>query len=78
MRLFLCLLLFLHMSVAAAEKLALVGRTLVDGTLREPIRNSVVVVNGERIVAVGTVDTLPMPPDARRISTEGMTMLPGL
>ncbi len=63
---------------AAAEKLALVGGTLVDGTLADPVRNSVVLVEGERIVAVGTVATLPVPADATVISTEGMTVLPGL
>jgi imidazolonepropionase-like amidohydrolase len=65
-------------SAALAERIALVGGTLVDGTLREPIRNSVVLIDGERIVAVGAVGSLAVPADARRISTEGMTVLPGL
>jgi len=73
-----CLLLMCGASPALAERIALVGGTLVDGTLREPIRNSVVLIDGERIVAVGTVASLPVPADARRISTEGMTVLPGL
>lgn len=64
--------------VANAGKLALVGGTLVDGTLREPIRDSVVIVDGERIVAVGSVGDLPVPADAEVISTEGMTVMPGL
>lgn len=63
---------------ANAGKLALVGGTLVDGTLREPIRNSVVIVDGERIVAVGSVGDLPVPADAEVVSTEGMTVMPGL
>lgn len=63
---------------ADAATLALVGGTLVDGTLREPIRDSVILVDGERIVAVGTVDTLPVPPGVEVVSTEGMTVLPGL
>ena len=63
---------------ATAQTLALVGGTLVDGTLADPIRDSVVLVEGERIVAVGTVDTLPVPADATVVSTEGMTVLPGL
>lgn len=64
--------------VANAGKLALVGGTLVDGTLREPIRDSVVIVDGERIVAVGSVGDLPVPADAEVVSTEGMTVMPGL
>ena len=63
---------------ATAQTLALAGGTLVDGTLADPIRDSVVLVEGERIVAVGTVDTLPVPADATVVSTEGMTVLPGL
>lgn len=62
----------------SAERTALVGGTLVDGTLREPLRNSVILIDGERITAVGTVGTLAIPADAKRISTEGMTVLPGL
>jgi len=65
-------------AVSAADRVALVGGTLVDGTLRDPIRNSVILVEGERIVAVGSVDTLPVPAGAEVISTEGMTVLPGL
>lgn len=60
------------------ETLALVGGTLVDGTLKEPIVDSVVLVNGDRIEAVGTVESLPVPEGAAVISTEGMTVLPGL
>ena len=71
--------LLLALSPAAlAAKLALVGGTLVDGTLAEPIRDSVIIVDGERIVAVGTVASLPVPADAEVVSTEGMTVLPGL
>jgi imidazolonepropionase-like amidohydrolase len=63
---------------AFAGTLALVGGTLVDGTLREPIKNSVVIIQDERITAVGTVASLPVPAGAEVISTEGMTVLPGL
>ena len=58
--------------------LALVGGTLIDGFGSTPIRNSVVLVEGERITAVGQVGTLAVPAGAEVISTEGMTVLPGL
>ncbi|MDH3405181.1 MAG: amidohydrolase family protein [Acidobacteriota bacterium] len=57
---------------------ALVGGTLVDGFGSTPIRDSVVLIDGERIQAVGTVKTLAVPDGAEVISTEGMTVLPGL
>lgn len=70
--------LMLLAPAALAAKLALVGGTLVDGTLREPIHDSVVLIEGERIVAVGRQGSLAIPADAEVISTEGMTVLPGL
>jgi imidazolonepropionase-like amidohydrolase len=57
---------------------ALVGGTLIDGYGGRPIRNSVILIEGERISAVGTVETLPVPPGAVVISTDGMSVLPGL
>jgi imidazolonepropionase-like amidohydrolase len=63
---------------ASAQRTALVGGTLVDGTLNAPIRNSVILVDGERITAVGSVGSLAVPADATVISTEGMTVMPGL
>lgn len=68
----------LLMPAAQAATLALVGGTLVDGTLREPIRNSVILIDGARIEAVGTVDSLPVPAGVEVVSTEGMTVMPGL
>jgi imidazolonepropionase-like amidohydrolase len=56
----------------------LVGGTLIDGFGSKPIRNSVIIVEGERIKAVGQVGALAIPAGAEIISTEGMTVLPGL
>lgn len=64
--------------LSAAENTALVGGRLVDGLTGPPISNSVVLVSDGVIEAVGTVATLPVPADYRVISTEGMTVLPGL
>jgi imidazolonepropionase-like amidohydrolase len=57
---------------------ALVGGTLVDGFAGPPIQNSVVLIDGEKISAVGQVGTLAVPAGAEVLSTEGMTVLPGL
>lgn len=57
---------------------ALVGGTLVDGFAGPPIRNSVILIAGEKISAVGQVGFLSVPAGAEVISTEGMTVLPGL
>jgi imidazolonepropionase-like amidohydrolase len=57
---------------------ALVGGTLIDGNGGRPIRNSVIIIEGERIKAVGQVGALSVPRGAEVISTEGMSILPGL
>jgi imidazolonepropionase-like amidohydrolase len=69
---------FFNPSHAQRNIKALVGGTLIDGFGSSPIRNSVVIIEGERIKAVGQVGTLIIPPGAEVISTEGMTVLPGL
>ncbi|MFA6167210.1 MAG: amidohydrolase family protein [Gemmatimonadaceae bacterium] len=52
--------------------------TLIDGNGGRPVRNSVIPLHGERITAIGTVGSLAVPKGATVISTEGMTVLPGL
>lgn len=78
----LCLLfsvLCLGLSAPAQAKItALVGGRLIDGWGGTPINNSVVLIDGERIKAVGTVDTLPVPAGAEVVDCRGMSVLPGL
>lgn len=57
---------------------ALVGGTLLDGYGGPPLRNSVVLIEGERIAEVGREGEVEIPPEAEVVSTEGMTVLPGL
>jgi imidazolonepropionase-like amidohydrolase len=56
----------------------LVGGTLIDGTGSAPLRDSVVLIRGERIERVGTIVSLPVPNGYEAVSTEGLTVLPGL
>ena len=63
---------------AQTRTTALVGGTLIDGHGGPPIRNSVIIIEGKRIRAVGALGTLAVPPGAQVISTEGMSVLPGL
>ncbi|MGH9868519.1 MAG: amidohydrolase family protein [Candidatus Polarisedimenticolia bacterium] len=76
----LCGLLLAAGGIAAAEqaKLALTGGRLIDGHGGPPIANSVILIEGERIKAIGTVENLPVPAGYKTLSTEGMSVLPGL
>jgi imidazolonepropionase-like amidohydrolase len=63
---------------AAGPTKALVGGRLIDGFGGAPLSNSVILIEGERITAIGQVGSLAIPEGAEVISTEGMDVLPGL
>lgn len=57
---------------------ALVGGTLIDGFGGTPLQHSVILIEGEKIKAIGTVENIDIPAGAEIVSTEGMSVLPGL
>jgi imidazolonepropionase-like amidohydrolase len=63
---------------ARDASLAIVGGYLIDGTEGVPIQNSVVLVDGDRVVHVGTVEDTRIPDGARVIDADGHTVMPGL
>lgn len=70
---------FSSFATAAAQNVkALVGGTLIDGYGSDPIQNSVIIIEGEHIKTIGQVGEVQIPDNAERISTEGMSVLPGL
>ena len=76
--LLLCLLALFSTAAFAAPMKALVGGRLIDGYGGPPLENSVVLIEGDRIKAVGRVGEVAIPEGAEVISTEGMSVLPGL
>lgn len=70
-------LLFIS-TTAFPQTKALVGGTLIDGFGGKPLLNSVIIIEGERIKAVGTIGQIEIPNGAEVISTEGMSIMPGL
>ena len=62
----------------ATSVIAIVGATLIDGTGGRVVSDSVVVVRGERIVAVGKRDAVKVPSDAEVVDGKGLTLIPGL
>ena len=68
-----------HLGVSQESNIkALVGGTLIDGYGGQPIQNSVIIIEGDKIIAVGNQDNTVVPKNAEIISTEGMSVLPGL
>lgn len=57
---------------------ALVGATLIDGTGRAPVLNSVVVVRNGKIAAAGPRARVRVPEDATVVDAAGECVLPGL
>lgn len=78
----LALLSSASVAVAAAKPQgdvkALVGGRIIDGFGGEPLDNGVLIIEGDRIVAMGTEGEVEIPAGAEIISTEGMSVLPGL
>lgn len=76
--LLLLLLLPFSLLYSQSNTKALVGGTLIDGFGGEPLKNSVILIEGERIVQVGRIGEVNIPRDAEVISTDGMSVMPGL
>ncbi|MDX1943695.1 MAG: amidohydrolase family protein [Saprospiraceae bacterium] len=72
------LLLWSFTFFAQSNIKALVGGTMIDGFGGKPLKNSVIIIEGERIKAIGQVGNIDIPKGAEIISTEGMSVLPGL
>ena len=70
-----CVLLFSAAATGHAERVAVVGAKIFDGSGSAAYMGSIV-WSGERIDAVGP--SIAIPPDARRIEGAGLTVLPGL
>ena len=63
---------------AAGVTLVLAGGTVIDGYGNAPIQDGIVVIENDRILAVGSAGQVVVPEGAEVVSTEGMTVLPGL
>lgn len=74
---FFIIALFIQHAYGQSVK-ALVGGTLIDGFGGKPVQNSVIIIEGQRIKSIGHQGNTPIPANAEIISTEGMSILPGL
>ncbi len=63
---------------AEGDVLAITGGTLIDGNGGEPLRDAVVLLENDRIKAVGRAGAIKVPGSARRIDARGKYVIPGL
>jgi imidazolonepropionase-like amidohydrolase len=63
---------------AAPQALVIQGGTLIDGAGGAPVPNSVVVIQGNQIVAAGPANQVQAPAGAQVINAAGKWILPGL
>lgn len=71
-------LLFGALGAARGDPTGIVGATVIDGTDGAPLADGVVVMDGERIIAVGPRGRVAIPPAARIIDGTGKWLTPGL
>jgi imidazolonepropionase-like amidohydrolase len=80
---YVCVLLYalLCATANAAEPsatIALVGGTVLDLDGGKPLHNAVMLVDGEKIVAIGNADEVPVPPGVEVVDLTGTWLIPGL
>lgn len=63
---------------AQEQTLAIVGGFLIDGSGGPPRPDAVVLVRGDKIIAVGNECDIAIPPGAKVIDANGFTVMPGL
>ncbi len=74
-------LTFLAISVQAADTsaaTAIIGGTVVDLEGKAPIENAVILVEGERIAAIGAAGSVAIPDGAIQVDAKGTWLIPGL
>jgi imidazolonepropionase-like amidohydrolase len=67
-----------EMPTLASGTFAIEGATLIDGTGRAPVADSVVLVRDGRIVSAGPRADVKLPTGVRKVDAKGETLLPGL
>src|SRR5205085_6582936 len=61
----------------AGDTLAITGATLIDGSGHAPVKDSVVIIKGDSIFAVGQRGQIKVPQDAKVIDARGFVLAPG-
>jgi imidazolonepropionase-like amidohydrolase len=82
----LCISLFLIFALAACQQkeqstssiIALTGATIIDGSGGPPLSDGVLLIDKQKIVAVGSKEAVEIPEGATIIDASGKTIVPGI
>lgn len=69
---------YLEKRPETAEVKALTASLLIDGTGAKPIKDAIVIVEGDKIVEVGPRDKVQIPSSAYKIDLGARTLMPGM
>jgi len=72
-----CPALLIAWTAQGQERLAIVGATIIDGNGGAPIANGTILIDGDRITAVGSRSDTAVPSDSRVIDGSGKFVTPG-
>ena len=72
-----CPALLIAWTAEGQERLAIVGATIIDGNGGAPIVNGPILIDGDRITAVGSRSDTAVPSDSRVIDGSGKFVTPG-
>ncbi|MBA3257161.1 MAG: amidohydrolase family protein, partial [Pyrinomonadaceae bacterium] len=64
-------------SSSATNVIAITGATLIDGSGRAPVKDSVVIIRGDSIDAVGKLGRVKIPPSAQIVDARRQVLAPG-
>jgi imidazolonepropionase-like amidohydrolase len=64
--------------MAGTAAIALTGGTLIDGSGADPVKNTVVLISGDRVEQVTTTDQAKLPRDCQVLDVAGQTVMPGM
>jgi imidazolonepropionase-like amidohydrolase len=69
---------YLNQARDSSPPIAFDGATLIDGTGGPPLENARILIDGDRIVAIGRRNEVQIPNNAQVINVQGKVIMPGL
>jgi imidazolonepropionase-like amidohydrolase len=60
------------------QSIVLINGTIIDGIGHDPVPDGIVIIEGDKIIAVGQKNSLVIPSGSRIIDVKGATLLPGI